>query len=124
MLNIWNDDTHGGCEYVMLYLSLHPQEICADPVNVHAVARHLTGRADGGLTPFATRLLDPKTGHIGHRIFARALSVSTLFEHLMRTRTTGSLVPSSDHALPSAKATQGPLDCMLDVQRNVSWGWV
>ncbi|CAL8076146.1 unnamed protein product [Calicophoron daubneyi] len=117
------------------------EETCWDPVNVHAIARHIlpkprsvvTKEVDEPaqtLTPFAIRLLDPRTGPIGHRIFSRVLSRSNAFERLVGTRPARRMVNTEKSAdgtltrsnsLPLSELSpvdRHPVDWMLDVARK------
>ncbi|CAH8644073.1 unnamed protein product [Heterobilharzia americana] len=67
------------------------EELCWDPVNVQALSQNiLQGQTNDTnvdqkksvLTPFAIHLLHLNTGPIGHRIFAKVLSVTNVFDKL------------------------------------------
>lgn len=68
------------------------QELCWDPVNVQALSQNILHNQTNDdnnnvcqknfLTPFAIYLLHGNTGPIGHRIFGRILSITTIFDKL------------------------------------------
>ncbi|CAH8656070.1 unnamed protein product [Schistosoma rodhaini] len=69
------------------------EELCWDPVNVQALSQNILHNQTNDdnnnivcqknlLTPFAIYLLHGNTGPIGHRIFGRVLSITTIFDKL------------------------------------------
>ncbi|KAF6777997.1 hypothetical protein AHF37_02444 [Paragonimus kellicotti] len=126
------------------------EETCWDTVNVQAITRYIltdpnppptassiSNPASTCLTPFGLRLLDPSTGPVGHRIFARLLSSNASFRSLLPTLgSKGSPVsqPSATviHSLGKTAVKDGPnstlsdsgflqtpLEWMLDMARRV-----
>ncbi|XP_018653972.1 putative ring finger protein [Schistosoma mansoni] len=69
------------------------EELCWDPVNIQALSQNILHNQTNDdnnnivcqknlLTPFAIYLLHGNTGPIGHRIFGRVLSITTIFDKL------------------------------------------
>ncbi|CAH8590760.1 unnamed protein product [Schistosoma turkestanicum] len=72
------------------------EELCWDPVNVQALSQNILCNQSNNdnnnsnnnvcqinlLTPFAIYLLHANSGSVGHRIFGRILSVTTVFDKL------------------------------------------
>ncbi|CAH8637252.1 unnamed protein product [Schistosoma margrebowiei] len=74
------------------------EELCWDPVNVQALSQNILHNQTNDdnnnvcqknfLTPFAIYLLHDNTGPIGHRIFGRILSITTIFDKLCMNHNT------------------------------------
>ncbi|KAF8563420.1 hypothetical protein P879_09652, partial [Paragonimus westermani] len=125
------------------------EETCWDTVNVQAITRHIltdpnpppsssptSNPAGTCLTPFGLRLLDPSTGPVGHRIFARLLSSNASFRSLLPTldsKSSPASQPSANVIYPLDKTAvkdapnstlsdsgflQTPLEWMLDMARR------
>ncbi|TPP63304.1 hypothetical protein FGIG_12496 [Fasciola gigantica] len=113
------------------------EEICSDSVNVHALARSILpepsrtpSHSDTGtdpITPFAFRLLDPRSGTIGYRIFSQILTQSGPFRRLSgtsvahpRLNTPGERVDESVVSSPQPSPLVTP-DCPHPITAPVHW---